>query len=268
MRKASLRWLLALASAPVLAVMVGPAPSRALDDAHLQVEGRKSGTLYLSKETRQLQEDEFLNPATFAVERGKALWSTAAPGESRGCAACHGEGSMRGVAARYPAWDERLGRVIDLTGRVNDERARRLGLPPLGYEAPEMLALTAYLGSLSRGMPMTVAIDGPARPWFEEGKAFFFERRGQLNIACAQCHDDLAGHKLRGDTISQGQVNGFPIYRLIWRAVASRHRMFEWCNTSLRAEPYPAGSREYVGLELYLAWRGRGLPIETPAVRR
>lgn len=252
-----------------LAAILGwQGPTRALDDALLQVDGRRSGTLYLSRETRQLQDDEFLNPATFAVERGKALWASPAPGSARSCASCHDEASMRGVAARYPAWDQRLERVTDLTGKVNDERGRHFALPPLGYESADMLALTAYLGSLSKGMPMTVEIDGPARPFFEEGKAFFFTRRGQLNIACAQCHDDLAGHKLRGDTISQGQVNGFPIYRLIWRAVASRHRMFEWCNTSLRAEPYPAGSREYVALELYLAWRGRGLPIETPAVRR
>lgn len=263
----TLRSALALVLAvSVLLAVAGP--SRALDDALMQVEGRRSGTLYLSRETRQLQDDEFLNPATFAVERGKALWSSPQPGTALSCASCHDEASMRGVAARYPAWDVRLGRVVDLTGRLNDERSRRFGLPPLGYEAPEMLALTAYLGTLSKGMPMAVDVEGPARPWFEEGRAFFFARRGQLNIACAQCHDDLAGHKLRGDTISQGQVNGFPIYRLIWRAVASRHRMFEWCNTSLRAEPHPAGSREYVALELYLAWRGRGLPIETPAVRR
>ena len=105
-------------------------------------------------------------------------------------------------------------------------------------------------------------------PFFESGREFFFRRRGQLNIACSQCHDDLAGQKLRGDTISQGQVNGFPIYRLMWRSMASRHRMFAWCNNAVRAEPYSAGSPEYLALELYMAWRARGLPLETPAVRR
>jgi sulfur-oxidizing protein SoxA len=35
----------------------------------------------------------------------------------------------------------------------------------------------------------------------------------------------------------------------------------------MRAEPFGAGSPEYIALELYLAWRGNGLPIETPAVR-
>jgi sulfur-oxidizing protein SoxA len=131
-----------------------------------------------------------------------------------------------------------------------------------------MLALTAFLGFQSRGMPMAVEVDGPARPFFEAGREDWFRRRGQLNLSCAQCHDDLAGRRLRGDTISQGQVNGMPFYRLMWRTMASRHRMFEWCETSLRAEPRAAGSAEYLALELYVAWRGRGLPVETPAVRR
>jgi sulfur-oxidizing protein SoxA len=109
---------MALAIVCALAVLLVVAgPTRALDDALLQVEGRRSGTLYLSRETRQLQDDEFLNPATFAVERGKALWSSPPPGTARSCASCHDEASMRGVAAHYPAWDGRLGRVVDLTGR-------------------------------------------------------------------------------------------------------------------------------------------------------
>ena len=73
---------------------------------------------------------------------------------------------------------------------------------------------------------------------------------------------------LRGDRISQGQVNGFPFYRISWRSVGSRHRMFRWCNTSVRSEPYVLGSEEYLSLKLYVAWRGRGLLIEAPAVRR
>ncbi|MHA1559610.1 MAG: sulfur oxidation c-type cytochrome SoxA, partial [Alphaproteobacteria bacterium] len=105
-------------------------------------------------------------------------------------------------------------------------------------------------------------------PFFEAGREFFFEQRGQLDLSCAQCHDDRDGLRLRGDTISQGQINGFPFFRLMWDSIASTHRMFEWCNVSVRAEPYPLGSDEYLNLELYVAWRGRGLLMETPAVRR
>ncbi|MCP8940967.1 sulfur oxidation c-type cytochrome SoxA [Alsobacter sp. SYSU M60028] len=262
--RAALARLLAV---PALLTGLAAAVAVAAEASH-EVEGRRSGWLYNSPETQALQDDEFINPGMFAVERGRTLWSTPEGSAGKSCASCHEEGSMRGVAARYPVYDEKRGGLVDLTTRVNLMRTELMGAPALGYEAADMLAMTAYLGRESLGMPMQVAVDGPARPFFEEGRAFYFARRGQLNLSCAQCHDDLAGRKLRGDTISQGQINGFPIYRLLWRAMGSRHRMFEWCNTSLRAEPYPAGSREYLSLELYVAWRGRGLPIETPAVRR
>jgi sulfur-oxidizing protein SoxA len=86
-------------------------------------------------------------------------------------------------------------------------------------------------------------------------------------MACAHCHEQYAGQRLRGDVISQGQSNGFPVYRHTWQTLGSMHRMFAWCNTAVRSEPYPPGADEYVNLELYMAWRGRGLPVETPAIR-
>ena len=175
---------------------------------------------------------------------------------------------MRGVAARYPRLDGESGGLINLELRINAERAKRKIAPALAYASPEMLALTAFISHQSRGEVMAVDIDGPARPFFERGREFYYQRRGQLDLSCNQCHEDRVGEKLRGDVISQGQINGFPIYRLTWNAMATRHRMFEWCNTSVRSEPHALGSPEYLELELYVAWRGRGLPIESPAVRR
>ncbi|MBM3525096.1 MAG: sulfur oxidation c-type cytochrome SoxA [Alphaproteobacteria bacterium] len=229
---------------------------------------RRSGSFYLSDETRRLQDDDFLNPGMFAVERGRELWSRVEGSGGRACASCHEPASMRGVAMRYPRHDARRGGLVNLVLKINAERTERLGVAALEYESDDMLALTAFVAHQSRGLPMQVEIDGASRPYFESGRAYYFERRGQLNLACAQCHDGLAGAKLRGDTISQGQVNGFPIYRLMWRSMASSHRMFEWCNVALRAEPHALGSPEYLALELYVAWRGRGLPVESPAVRR
>jgi len=55
---------------------------------------------------------------------------------------------------------------------------------------------------------------------------------------------------------------------LLWSEPGSRHRMFEWCMQSVRAEPYARGSQEFIALELYLASRGAGLLIEAPGVRR
>ena len=221
----------------------------------------QSGYDFLTPENQALQDDEFANPGMLWVETGARLW-----GES--CASCHAEGSMAGVAARYPQWDEGLGRVINLDQRINDEREARLGLKPLAYESEGLLGLTAFIGNQSKGMPIAVTIEGPAAASFERGRDFFYARRGQLDLSCASCHEQHVGDHLRAETISQGQTNGFPIYRALWQTMGSTHRMFAWCNEAVRAEPYALGAQEYVDLELFERWRSMGLNVETPAVRR
>jgi len=235
-----------------------------------RVEGRRSGYTYLSEENQRLQDDDFANPGLLWVEQGRELWQQKDATNGMSCASCHGDAveSMRGVRSHYPRFDPARGTLINLEQQINRCRQERMQAEPYPYESGALLALTTFVGFQSRGLPIDVRIDGPAAPFFAAGQAFFLRRRGQLNFACAHCHDRLAGQHLRGDVISQGQSNGFPIYRHTWQTLGSVHRMFAWCNTSVRAEPYAYGADEYVNLELFVAWRGRGLPVETPAVRR
>ena len=265
-RPLAMKLLIGLATLTAIAGSVAVGQTQAPHE----VEGRKSGYLFMTPATRSLQDDEFQNPGMFIVERGRDLWNRAEGPDGKSCASCHGdaEASMPGVAARYPVFDSARNGLVNLEMRINAERAAHMKAPPLKYESEDLLALTTYISMQSRGQPVNVAIDGPAQPFFEQGKTFYETRRGQLDLSCGQCHEDRGGMKLRGDVISQGQLNGFPIHRLSWRAMLSRHRIFAWCNTSVRSEPYELGSPEYLALELYVAWRGRGLPIEAPAVRR
>lgn len=234
------------------------------------VEDRRSGYTYLSPENQQLQNDDFANPGQLWVEKGREAWQKAEGSTHTSCASCHGNAaeSMRGVRARYPRFDARSKKLINLELQINRCREERQQAAPYPYESEALLALTTFIGFQSRGLPINIRIDGPAQPFFAAGRAFFIRRRGQLDMACAHCHDQYAGQRLRGDVISQGQINGFPLYRHTWQTLGSTHRMFAWCNSAIRAQPLPLGSDEYINLELYLAWRGRGLPVETPAVRR
>ena len=68
--------------------------------------------------------------------------------------------------------------------------------------------------------------------------------------------------------MSQGQSNGYPLYRLEWQTMGSLYRRLRSCFNSVRSVPPVHGTDEHLALELYLAWRAKGLPIETPAVRR
>ena len=218
-----------------------------------------SGADFLHPETRALQDDTFANPGFLWVERGAALWTDA------GCARCHALADTRPAA--FPRYDEARQAMINLEGRINRCRDRA-GAPSWAYESEPLLALTAFLLNRERGATVEPAADPRAERFRQAGETFFHRRRGQLDLSCADCHDRLAGRRLRGERVSQGHTNGFPTYRLLWGTLSSTHRMFRWCNEAVRSAPYPAGSPEYVNLEYYLRHRGSGLAVETPAVRR
>lgn len=234
---------------PLLALllMAAAAPHSGRDDA--------------SPAVRAMQDDDAANPAMLWVQQGAALWD-------QGCASCHGPPeSMRGVATRYPQFDARLGRPITLASRVNQSRTEQAGQPPWPLDSNEMLSITALIGLQSRGLPVAIDGNGPAQPFIEQGRALFNQRQGQLNLSCAQCHDGLAGQRLGGARIPQGQPNGYPLYRLEWQSMGSLDRRLRNCLTGVRAEPLPSDSPEMAALQLYLGWRSNGLPVETPAVR-
>ena len=230
----------------------------------------KSGSEFAGPEVRALQNDDFANPGMHWVLRGEKLWNAPAGRREKACAACHGAGqaSMKGVAARYPKIDPGAARLVNLEGRVNLCRVRHQEAEPLAYESDELLALTAYVAYQSRGMPVDVVIDWQNRRHFERGRDYYYRRLGQMNLACAHCHQHNWGRRLLAETISQGHGNEYPAYRLEWQAMGSLHRRFRSCLYGIRAEMLPAGAQEYLDLELFLAWQAKGLPIGTPGVRR
>ena len=228
-----------------------------------------SGWEYRTRETQALELDDFQNPAFLAVEQGEELWSAVDGSEGKSCESCHGDAaeSMKGVRANMPRWNEAANKPWTLEEHINSCRKDRMGAEPWKWESSEMLGMTAYVGLQSRGMPMTVQIDGPMASWIEKGKELYYTRVGQLDMACANCHVDNYGKYIRADLLSQGNINGFPTYRLKWQGVGSLHRRFKGCMDQVRAKPYKRGSDEFVALEAYLASRGAGLSVETPAVR-
>lgn len=229
----------------------------------------KSGKAFVSRETQAQQDDLTDNPGMLWVEQGAELWKTAAGTSGKSCASCHGAPeAMKGVAARYPQVDVKLGRLVNIETRIQNCARVHQQAPEPAYESQSLLALTALVNHQSRGLPVSVKIDGEAAPYFAQGDKLFHEKQGHLDLSCAQCHVENWGKRLRTETLSQGYANGFPAYRLEWQTLGSSHRRLRACFNGVRAEPFPAGSPEFIALELYLAWRGEGLEVETPAVRR
>ncbi len=227
-----------------------------------------SGWRFRSDDTQAMQMDDFDNPAMLGAEEGMALFETAMGTEGKACADCHdGLESLASVRPTYPKWNEDAGEVRTIQMQINDCLTNQMGAEAEKYDSTNMLNLEAALSSVSRGMPVNVAIDGPAAETWEKGKEIYYTRYGQLDLSCANCHEQNYGNMIRADHLSQGQINGFPTYRLKNAKLNGAHSRFKGCIRDTRAETFSTGSPEFVALELYVASRGNGLSIEGPAVR-
>ena len=262
----ALCWL--LASAAALAADARPSIAAADRDA------RRSGFQFMSPATQALQRDDAQNPVMLWVSDGRKRWeeppgSTAGSAPTRSCAACHGalESSMRGVAARYPAWDQQLGAPVNLQRRINLCRERHQSQPALGSEDDAMLAIEAAIALQSRGVALASPDDPRLKPSLERGASLFAQRLGQLSLSCAHCHDQHAGGRLGGSPIPEGHPTAYPTYRLQWQAPGSLARRLRGCLAGVRAELLPPMSPGMIELELFLQFRAAGMLHEGPGVR-
>jgi len=241
----------------------------AVTAAEIPQEQRRSGFSFMTPETQAMQNDDTSNPGMLWVLDGEALWKQKAGAAEKACADCHGDAaaSMKGVASRYPGFDKALGRPVNLEQRINLCRTDRQQAAPLAFESRDLLALTAFVARQSRSSPIAAGADPQLEPFVAKGRALYTQRQGQLNLACANCHEDNWDKRLAGSAITQGHATGYPLYRLEWQTLGSLQRRLRACLTGIRAQAYDFGSPELVELELYLMSRARGLPMETPAVR-
>lgn len=237
--------------------------------ADIPAKDKRSGFDFMSPQTQSMQTDETSNPGMLWVMDGERLWQQPAGASKKSCASCHENAtqSMQGVAARYPAFDDATKKPIDLAGRIDSCRQRQQSAAPLERESDELLALTTYVAYQSRGLPIAPATDARLEPFRENGRRWFQQRLGQLQLSCASCHDDRWGARLGGSVIPQAHPTGYPLYRLEWQTLGSLQRRLRGCLVGVRAEPFQFGGPEYVDIELFLMSRAAGLKIETPAVR-
>jgi len=227
-----------------------------------------SGWVFRADETRAMQADDFDNPGMLYAEQGEQAFNTVMGTEGNSCASCHdGPASLANVRATYPQWDDEHGEVQTVEMQVIECQTERMGAEPYGYDSQQMRNMVALIASVGRGQTVNVAIDGPGADTWAFGEEIYYTQYGQLELSCADCHERNYGNLIRADHLSQGQVNGFPTYRLKNANVISVHGRFRGCIRDTRAETFPIGSPEFVALEMYVASRGNGLTVEGPAVR-
>ena len=230
---------------------------------------RRSGYSFMKPDTKAMQDEDTANPGMLWVLDGESLWKRKLGVANKACADCHGDArtSMKGVAARYPAFDKTAGRPVDLEQRINSCRNNQQQTTPLAFEGRELLALTAFVARQSHGAAIETGSDPQLAPFIAKGRELYMQRQGQLNLACANCHNDNWDKRLAGSAITQGHPTGYPLYRLEWQSLGSLQRRLRACITGIRAQAYDYGAPELVELELYVMSRARGMAMEAPAVR-
>lgn len=227
-----------------------------------------SGYVFRTTETQALNADDFDNPGMIFVDQAWETWSIPEGSAEKSCADCHGEpASMKGLRAVMPKWNEGKGKLYTLEDYINECRTERMGADKWKWSGGQMTGMTALISMQSRGEIINVATDGPVAEMYELGKEIYYTRVGQLDMACSNCHEDNYGVMIRADHLSQGQINGFPAYRLKNAKLNSIHGRFKGCMKNIRATPYKEGEDEFRALELYVASRGNGLMVEGPSVR-
>ena len=227
-----------------------------------------SGWKFRADETQALQMDDFDNPAFIFIDKARDQWAKVDGTEGKSCATCHEDvESFKGLRTELPRWNAAKGKVYAMENYINDCRTERMGAEAWKWSKGNMTAMTSLISLQSRGLPVAVKTDGPAATAYELGKKLYYTRVGQLDMACSNCHEDNYGVMIRADHLSQGQINGFPTYRLKNAKINSVQARFKGCMKNIRAEPFKEGSDEFTALELYVASRGNGLTIESPAVR-
>ncbi len=235
----------------------------------LKLEDFVNGPYSLNEDMRrQWQEKEEFPPYEFALEAGKEMFTKPFK-NGKTYADCFPNGGI-GVRQNYPYFDEKEGKVITLELALNRCREAN-GEAPISYVKDDMAALTAYMAFTSRGKPFDIKIpdDPRALQAFEDGKQYFYTRRGQLNFSCASCHVQNPGQRIRAEILAPalGILNAMPIYRSEWGGMGTISRRFVTCNIQTRGVPLEPQSDEYRNLEYYLSYVSNGLPISGPGAR-
>ena len=206
-------------------------------------------------------------PYETAIAEGKVLWTKPLP-NGKTLQDCLGK--AEGLRAMYPFFDTATNKVR-LLGSDVMQCAKAYGEDKIQPNSKEIKAILAYLASESRGLKINVSVpNDQALAAFEDGRTRWYQKTGQLNLSCADCHQYHAGQRARSETLSPaiGKTAHFPSWRLKDDGLVPLQSRFAGCVRDTRAKPYTPYGPEFSNLEYFLSYIDNGLVITGPAVRK
>ena len=208
-------------------------------------------------------------PYELNIERGKEMFNKPFKNGKTYASCFKNEGI--GIRQNYPYFDTKTGKVVTLEGAINACRQAN-GEEPLGWKKGALADISAYMAYTSRGNVFDIKVpdDPRAVDAYNKGRQFFYAKRGQLNMACADCHVYNAGNRIRADLLSPalGHLTHFPVYRSKWGELGTTQRRYDGCNKQVRAKPFKPQSEEYNNLEYFHTYMSNGLEVNGPGARK
>ncbi len=143
--------------------------TKAAAPAHLEnVDEIFSGWTFRLDETQALQMDDFDNPAFVFVDQALDQFEMVDGSAGKACSSCHDSAEVfSGLRASMPRVNS-AGELETIPELINNCRTERMGAEKWKWSGGQMSAMLGLIGLQSRGMPVEVAIDGPAASFWEK----------------------------------------------------------------------------------------------------
>ncbi len=209
-----------------------------------------------------------LPPFEELVEKGEDLWNKPFK-NGKTFASCFNV-PVEKIRVHYPRWNAQSGKVESLEAELNKCRVKN-GAGKWGWKKGNIAYVSAYLTTAAEGQTINVIVpkgDTNALAAYNDGKKFYYAKRGQLNMSCADCHVYNSSKRIRGDILSPalGQLSHFPVWRGKWArkkgdGFGTIQRRYGGCNKQVRAKPFKAHKKEYNNLEYFHTAMSNGTKI-------
>ena len=199
------------------------------------------------------------NPADIFVEEGGELFEKL--GDEKALAKFLGvsEKELPKYIAGFPRYIKKLGNVVGLDQVLQAMQVEQ-GKKKTKLKSTEMFSMLAYVKSLANDEQFTIDIkaDEHIKASYELGKKTFETHRGGRGLSCISCHSaDIVGQVLRTQPLPDlGKVGSgatWPAYRMTKSSLRTLQRRFQGCMKNALLKVIPIGSKEMVGLEVYIS---------------
>ena len=200
------------------------------------------------------------NPADIYVEEGGEILEETLGGEEA-LAKFLGvtEKELPKYIAGFPRYIKKMGNVVGIDQVLQAMQVEQ-GKKKTKLKSGKMFSMLAYVKSLANDEQFTIDIkaDKYIKASYELGKKTFETARGGRGLSCLSCHSaDIVGQVLRTQPLPDlgkaGAGATWPAYRMTKSSLRTLQRRFQGCMKNALLKVIPIGSKEMVGLEVYIS---------------